>query len=308
MNPLITIGVPVYNEGAFLKETLSSIIDQTFTDFKVIISDNASTDNTSEVAKSVSEQDKRFRYFRQRKNIGAIGNFVFCLKDCTTPYFMWLGGHDLLRPDFLKELLHQLENDPGIVLAYPLANFVNDKGELLGPANSEIHTVGMNQKDRMLKVFRNLSACTAIHGIFRTEIAKSIKWEKYGADNLFLCIASSFGTFYGSDKVLYDRKEIRARETKEQIRQRLVDYQILDSVSDDIQRRSVLSFFSRFAVQNNIPLKVRAQCFDEFLRIVNERGIRLSRKSLLAYFLFGRFSPGAFSFILSSYFIKSDAK
>ncbi len=73
--PLVSIGIPVYNGGKYLEETLDSILNQTFTDFEVIVSDNASTDNTREIVEAYAAKDPRVRYYRNAENIGAAPNY-----------------------------------------------------------------------------------------------------------------------------------------------------------------------------------------------------------------------------------------
>ena len=69
--PLVSVGLFVYNGERFLKETLDRILNQTFTDFELIVSDNASTDRTGEIAQEYARRDSRIRYYRAEKNMGA---------------------------------------------------------------------------------------------------------------------------------------------------------------------------------------------------------------------------------------------
>ena len=63
-SPMLTVGMPVYNADSFLAKSLDSILSQTFTDFELLISDNASTDRTEEICQEYASRDKRIRYFR----------------------------------------------------------------------------------------------------------------------------------------------------------------------------------------------------------------------------------------------------
>jgi glycosyltransferase involved in cell wall biosynthesis len=87
--PAISIGMPVYNGEKYIREALDSLLAQTFTDFELIISDNASTDSTSNICKEYAIRDSRIRYIRQHKNIGAIANFKFLLEQASGDFFMW---------------------------------------------------------------------------------------------------------------------------------------------------------------------------------------------------------------------------
>ncbi len=81
----ITIGVPVFNGGAMLRECLTCLRDQTFRDFAVLIYDNASTDDTAAIAREFAASDARFTYFRQPENRGPAQNFIDVLEAASTP-------------------------------------------------------------------------------------------------------------------------------------------------------------------------------------------------------------------------------
>ena len=76
----LSIGMPIFNGELFIHQAIKSILAQTFTNFELIISDNASTDSTREICEKFAKQDNRIRYFRQESNIGIHKNFNFVLK------------------------------------------------------------------------------------------------------------------------------------------------------------------------------------------------------------------------------------
>ena len=115
MNPKLTIGMPVYNGELFIKRAIESILAQTFTDFELIISDNASTDSTQEICQSFSKKDNRIRIFKQEKNIGVHRNFYFLLSQARGEYFAWAAVDDYLDKDFMEKNLKVLESNNSIV-------------------------------------------------------------------------------------------------------------------------------------------------------------------------------------------------
>ena len=90
----ITVGIPVYNGGTEVERAIKSVLNQTFTKFKVLISDNASTDESAEICKSLEKIDRRIQVHRHDINIGGIQNFYFLLKQARTEYFVWLAHDD----------------------------------------------------------------------------------------------------------------------------------------------------------------------------------------------------------------------
>lgn len=100
--PTVTIGFPVYNGELFLTNALESLLKQTFSDFELIISDNASDDKTEELCRFYAGNEARISYIRQSKNLGAVANFEFVLKQSRSPYFMWAAADDLWAPTYIE--------------------------------------------------------------------------------------------------------------------------------------------------------------------------------------------------------------
>jgi len=128
--PLVTIGVPVYNGAAMLRDMLDSLAGQTFARFRVVICDNASTDATAEIAQEFAARDPRFVYHRNPENIGAAPNFnrVWEL-DHATRYYKWAAHDDIYAPTYLERCVAVLEADPDVVVAYPITVMVDDTRE-----------------------------------------------------------------------------------------------------------------------------------------------------------------------------------
>jgi glycosyltransferase involved in cell wall biosynthesis len=113
--PKVSIGMPVYNGQLYIRKALDSLLAQTFTDFELIISDNASTDGTLEICIEYAKKDCRIRLYRQKKNTGALFNFNFVLDRAISEYFMWAAADDTRSPDFIELNLKFLINNPGFV-------------------------------------------------------------------------------------------------------------------------------------------------------------------------------------------------
>ncbi|MEI6268153.1 MAG: glycosyltransferase [Methylococcaceae bacterium] len=123
--PTVSIGMPVYNGAEYIREALDSLLAQTFTDFELIISDNASNDTTQEICQKYAEQDSRIRYIRQSTNMGAMPNFTFVLHEARAEYFMWATHDDKLGTNVtLSNLVKSL--DDGFELAAPDVDLFNE--------------------------------------------------------------------------------------------------------------------------------------------------------------------------------------
>lgn len=111
-SPAISIGMPVFNGAAHLEQALTSLLAQSFTDFEIILSDNASTDATAEIIARFAARDPRIRLFRQTENIGGLANFRFVLEKATAPFFMWAAYDDWHDTNYLAALHAALCADP----------------------------------------------------------------------------------------------------------------------------------------------------------------------------------------------------
>ena len=112
---LLTIGIPVFNGENTISKSIDSLLKQTYDDFKLIISDNASTDSTQKICEDYTKKDSRIHYIKQKKNIGLVSNWNSILKESTTKYFMYAAADDIWDPQFVKKNLDVLESDENIV-------------------------------------------------------------------------------------------------------------------------------------------------------------------------------------------------
>ena len=129
--PTVSIGLPVYNGGAFFEACLESVAAQTFADFEVIISDNASTDGTADVARCFAERDARFRYVRFEQNRGAAANWNRVVELATGRYFRWLAADDLIAPTYLERCVAVLDRESDVVLVTPQVRLIDLDGKPL---------------------------------------------------------------------------------------------------------------------------------------------------------------------------------
>lgn len=112
--PKVSIGLPTYNAEKFIVKKIESILNQTITDFELIISDNASTDKTIELLEGFVEKDNRIKLFKQKNNFGAVWNFNFVLENARGDYFLWTAADDIQLPTFIEKNLMILETNPEI--------------------------------------------------------------------------------------------------------------------------------------------------------------------------------------------------
>lgn len=127
--PKVSIGLAVYNGENFLQQALDSLLAQTFTDFELIISNNASTDSTEAICLEYAAKDPRVHYFCNEHNIGAAGNFNRVFGLARGEYFKWAAHDDLYAPDYLERCVQVLDRDPATVLCHSKVKLIDAQGQ-----------------------------------------------------------------------------------------------------------------------------------------------------------------------------------
>ena len=129
INPKLTIGLPVYNGANYLADTLDSLLAQTFTDFELLISDNASTDETETICRDYAARDSRIVYMRNQKNLGAAANYNQVFEKARGEYFKWSGHDDPVEADFLDKSVAVLNAHPSVKLCYAKIKVIDEQGK-----------------------------------------------------------------------------------------------------------------------------------------------------------------------------------
>lgn len=122
--PVVSIGLPTHNGSRHLREALESLLAQDYDDFEILISDNASTDATPDIAGEFAQRDPRVRVIRQRTNLGPTANFTFVLRETGGRYFMWAADDDRWHSAYVSSCVAALERSPEAVMATTLVQFI----------------------------------------------------------------------------------------------------------------------------------------------------------------------------------------
>ena len=161
----VTVGVPVYNEINFIENTLRSVVGQAD---EIFISDNASTDGTSEICQKFAESYAEIRYVRHDENKGSAFNFMYVLENAKNEYFMYLGGHDLLPNNHIKKLRNILDTED-VVLAYSNAVHLSVEYVLKSYYAYDYaeSLLSDSPAERILSIIENLIDCTMFMGLHK---------------------------------------------------------------------------------------------------------------------------------------------
>jgi glycosyltransferase involved in cell wall biosynthesis len=214
--PILTIGVPVYNGERYLGQALAGIRAQTFTDFQVLIADNASTDGTAEIAQEAVASDPRFHYLRRESNVGLVPNWNGLFTDTQGEYFAWHSADDVATPGFYDACLKLLRSRPDAAAACTQIELISSDGTSLGVSPERTRS---DHEDRAVR-FADMASfhhyCQFFYGVFRrTSLARTrlMLPHFWSSDRLMLAELALQGPLVRDPRHLYYVREHDDRVT-----------------------------------------------------------------------------------------------
>lgn len=206
--PRLTIGLPVYNGENFLAESIEALLGQTFEDFELIISDNASSDGTADICRGYARQDSRVRYVRQPGNIGLAPNHNFTLDQARGEYFKWGAHDDLYARDLIKLCVEALDARPEVVLVHSWTARIDGDGQLLKAEKYTLATGSPRAPERFRSTLFDLGGDDD-GGVMRTSVLRRIarKGSYHHADRTIISELALWGPFYHIPEWLFFRRD-----------------------------------------------------------------------------------------------------
>jgi glycosyltransferase involved in cell wall biosynthesis len=193
--PLVSVGLPVFNGARYLEGCLQSLLAQTYPNFELIISDNASTDETAQICERHARRDSRIRFHRADRNRGAAWNHNHIRELARGTFFKWCGVDDLIDPRFLEACVEVLQRSPDAVLAYPMSIVIDEAGK------SEERTtdrLDLDAPDPVVRFRSLLKPWSLTHNPF------------YGVMRMVsLATVRPIGTFFANDRSLLAELALR---------------------------------------------------------------------------------------------------
>lgn len=202
-----------YNGERFITESIETLLNQSFSDFSLFISDDASTDGTRTICEMYAKKDPRVTYYRQEKNIGMFPNFKFVLDKATGDYFMWASHDDLWEKDFIKVCVANIEQKNVDVAMTTIAN-VDSYGRTLSELTDLIKLSGspsIKQVSKYVLQPEILGKCNLMYSIFKINVIREI-WKIYpqrmewGSDYIFSLALISHNSIYVDPRMLFKKR------------------------------------------------------------------------------------------------------
>jgi len=199
-----------------LRESIQSILDQSYDDFTLLIYDDFSPEDPSDIINDFLGSDKRLKYIRNKSRLGMCAASSFVLNEAPedTSYFAWVSDHDLYHKDWLKENIKKLQENKFAIISYPLVSGIDSRGQINERQPTYYENDSMNVY-RRISSFANLEAGAGniIWGVFRYEaLIKIGGWPKLIVPDVILILRLClFGSIVQINKILHIRREQNER-------------------------------------------------------------------------------------------------
>lgn len=217
IRPKVTIGLPVYNGENYLSEAIESILNQTFPDFELIISDNASSDRTEEICRHYKKKDNRIRYYRAKTNLGAALNYNRTFELARGEYFKWSAHDDVLEPEYLQKCVEILDSEPDFILCQTEVKIINSKGKLIEYYQNPLHKMDSYfPQNRFGDMVLSHHPCFDVFGLIRYEVLIKTKLHGnyLGADRNLLAELALRGRLYKYPDYLFNIRDHSKRSVR----------------------------------------------------------------------------------------------
>jgi glycosyltransferase involved in cell wall biosynthesis len=206
-NPIVSIGLPIFNSEKYLRESIDSILAQTFTDFELIISDNASTDSTEEICNTYAANDPRVRYCRNSTNIGPIRNHNRLVELSRGKYFRFAGYDDLCAPDLIAKFVDILEKDSSVILCYSITTKIDENGNQIELIDKDL-AYSSQPLIRFQELVSGDHCCEPFYGLIRLNVLRKTNnlFLYADSDRTFLSELSLYGKYFKIPETIFFRR------------------------------------------------------------------------------------------------------
>ena len=281
--PRLGIGLPVYNGATYLAEAIEALLGQTYEDFELIISDNASTDATEDICRQYAAEDPRIRYIRQPRNIGGLLNHNVVFEYCRSELFKWAADDDLYGRDLVERCVAALDEHPDVVLAHSWTAVIDSGGEVVQAVEYPLATSSPAAPVRFRSMLFD-DGGDDDYGVIRTEVLRRIPpYDSYHrSDRTLMAELALHGRFYQVPAWLYFRRhhEASLEGTARTIRQKSTawDPRRANHSTARLLGEYMLGYVRAIA-QAPLPVSEKAACYRHLMAWMGDRAMRRTAAS-----------------------------
>ncbi|MGE3820855.1 MAG: glycosyltransferase [Isosphaeraceae bacterium] len=230
--PMVSVGLPVYNGEAYLRQSLDSLLAQDYQDFEIVLSDNASTDGTPRICQEYASRDRRVISHRNSENVGPIRNFVRVLELARGPHFMWAGHDDLWSKNYISAMVSCFDANHGLALAAAKTVYIDELGNLIDRASASAPPRRAAGPIQTVDQYLSAQATSWIYGMFDREVLRAVmpRFDRFrivkGSDVVFMsefCLQHSVA---GDDNAIIYKRLAGARDWAPRTPRQKVGWQV----------------------------------------------------------------------------------
>jgi glycosyltransferase involved in cell wall biosynthesis len=205
--PRLSVGLPVFNGKDFVAESIEALLGQSYTNFELIIADNASTDDTGDICREYAKGDSRIRYHRHPQNIGLAPNHNFVVQEARGELFKWAANDDLYACTLLERCVEALDEYPDVVLAHSWTAKINSAGDVTKAFEYPMLTSSPSAPVRFRSILFD-GGGDDDYGVMRIEVLRrtAMKGSYHHADRTIIAELGLHGRFYQVPEWLYFRR------------------------------------------------------------------------------------------------------
>jgi glycosyltransferase involved in cell wall biosynthesis len=208
--PRVTLAMPVYNGENFIQKAIESILAQTFGEFELVVSDNASSDLTREIVKSYQQRDRRIRLVENTKNIGAAANYNVGFMQAKGEFLKWCAHDDEIDPGHVATLVEKLDSDTRLTLAYGKTICIDEAGQEIPMIGAEMPEIlDQDAVKRFMRAIKEVGTCFPTFGLFRRDALQKTTLHKpyYGSDRALLAEVALMGRLGCAPEAIFYNRE-----------------------------------------------------------------------------------------------------
>ena len=214
---LVSIGVPVYNGARYLREALESLVTQDYPHFEIIISDNASDDETEAICREFVAREPRVRYYRSEENKGPFWNFVNVYELARGEFFMWNAHDDRRDPRCVSLCVEAFREHPEAVMCCMGVRFIDEDGRELPDIPVVYHPTGPTRRERLRQLARTALG-SDFYSLFKTSVIGLSRFGKikvWGGDTVTTAEICMLGEVVAVPEALFYYRVFRDKGPKE---------------------------------------------------------------------------------------------
>lgn len=224
--PRLTVGMPVRNGANFIRPAIDSLLAQTYRDFAILISDNASTDGTVAIVEEYMGRHPNIRLQRHPANIGAHRNYNSLVTGSTGELFKWMAHDDVIAPTFLAACVARLDADPGASLAFANSGQIDEEGRITGDLASNESYVDPSPYRRLRSYVADRTKIPQVFGVMRRSVleATPLLGSYPKSDTVLMYEMAMRGRFALVDEPLFLNRDHASRQGRLGLRERTAWY------------------------------------------------------------------------------------